>query len=140
VKIGITMNLRDLAECMGQQATEHQAALLRDILVSLFANGADTEILPRDIWLRAVSLARQRSGERGARSEIATFHANEIDKFTRYRAEVACGLYLLGRCDLAEEDEQIRLLARLQAAFDNKVSEWDFCHTWIKENPIQQPS
>jgi hypothetical protein len=125
---------------MGEQASEHQAALMRDILVSLFAIGVDTETLPRHIWLRAASLVRQRSGEAVAGSEIAAGYVNDIDEFIRYRAEVACGLYLLDRYDLAEEDEQIRLFSRLEVAFKNKVSEWDFCHMWVKENPLQQPS
>jgi hypothetical protein len=48
--ISSTMNLSELAERMGGEATEQNAKIMRDLLVEKF-NGEDTRDIPESEWL-----------------------------------------------------------------------------------------
>lgn len=59
------------------------------------------------------------------------------DAFTRYCAEVECGLVLMDRVDLAEESQRGKFMGRLKESFASGIPEWDVVHELNNQNARQ---
>lgn len=61
------MNLGDLAEHMGRNASTHEARYMRDNLIALNYWGQDTSDVPEDVWTQcAIDSVRQADHYTGA--------------------------------------------------------------------------
>ena len=52
------MNLSELAEHMGRNATEHDARAMRDLLAEYY-DGMDTSDVPESEWLMALKMSHE---------------------------------------------------------------------------------